>query len=766
MSDEKKLKKFRKKADKGDVSDYRNFQECYQLGIQGKVGVYVVKDPTRKSSTHDLNLSELRDLIVSILEDGTVSKFFSVKNKGFIRSVTVLHVANSSNPQSLLIDCFPEIKIHCVKIEKSHLDLNYLPSLLLSVPLNKVKDIHKLPKDLIPSKKREINEENEQETELNLISSYSERIAAKLRTYQITPSVLKLWNYPLNEWVNRETKIDLTPPLLFPGITENEEKSAKKPRIERLENDIKSNKTNALIGVNVGSVPENKQSALELIQLLKKQQQLQRKQEKSIEYVETISASDETAWKLLWSDELSFNIDKCLDDIEETMIKRASSNHIESFQKPLLVAAIDCEMCDTQLGLELTRLSVVDVFGTVKLDVLVKPELPILDYRTQYSGITEELLNPVTVSLAQAQVALMRLVSAETVLIGHSLENDLYCLNMSHRVCVDTALLYPHPKGFPLRRKLKILANDYLKQSIQQGNVTLLNDGTVLDIKEIEKEKLEGFGDIGKNPELTKIVEKDNTPVKEENNPLKECHDSIEDAKATLQLALLKMEKGPLFGIKDPEQQKIPLLQQLDESKTQSMLCWQEPRESCTSEVIGKEAKVVNGNTVKFERNGGMSQFGLEKCVGGTARAVRCDNVEETIMSACEFLHDKNVKNNEGEISSKMKFLYVGIDVKERNETEMKKESNEIYEKEKEIVKNCVSQLSATLSEKYEQEPGRGLIMLTSQMNTEETRKMLKQRRMGSSKALSAVVWNAELEAQLKELLKSCNHGYVGFIVV
>ena len=48
----------------------------------------------------------------------------------------------------------------------------------------------------------------------------------------------------------------------------------------------------------------------------------------------------------------------------------------------VLVAAVDCEMCRSDLGEELTRVSV-------------------LDYRTQYSGVTEDMLQDVTTTLQQ-----------------------------------------------------------------------------------------------------------------------------------------------------------------------------------------------------------------------------------------------------------------------------------------------------------------------------------------------------------------------------
>jgi hypothetical protein len=49
--------------------------------------------------------------------------------------------------------------------------------------------------------------------------------------------------------------------------------------------------------------------------------------------------------------------------------------------------AIDCEMCDTQRGHELTRLSVTDVYHRVLLDMLVKPPSPIVDCKPHAAGV-------------------------------------------------------------------------------------------------------------------------------------------------------------------------------------------------------------------------------------------------------------------------------------------------------------------------------------------------------------------------------------------
>lgn len=76
-------------------------------------------------------------------------------------------------------------------------------------------------------------------------------------------------------------------------------------------------------------------------------------------------------------------------------------------------------------------------------------------------------------------MAVLRLIAADTILIGHSLDCDLRALQLLHRRCVDTAITYPHPRGYPLRLKLRKLAEDYLHLRIQtQGDKG--NDGACL----------------------------------------------------------------------------------------------------------------------------------------------------------------------------------------------------------------------------------------------------------------------------------------------
>jgi len=135
------------------------------------------------------------------------------------------------------------------------------------------------------------------------------------------------------------------------------------------------------------------------------------------------------------------------------------------------VYGLDCEMCYTKQGLEVTKITLVDVSGAVVYDTLVRQANRIVDYNTRFSGITaEKLAKGPTKSLAAVQRDLLQYVNERTILVGHGLSMDLLVLRMFHFRVVDTSVLFPHPSGGKYKRSLKALAATLLRRDVQTGN--------------------------------------------------------------------------------------------------------------------------------------------------------------------------------------------------------------------------------------------------------------------------------------------------------
>ncbi|KAL8934889.1 MAG: hypothetical protein Q9216_005680 [Gyalolechia sp. 2 TL-2023] len=163
--------------------------------------------------------------------------------------------------------------------------------------------------------------------------------------------------------------------------------------------------------------------------------------------------------------------------------------HTPVLDRPDLPGAVcfDCEMGYTTYGMELIRLTATAwPDGRELLDVLVRPIGEILDLNSRFSGVRpEEFADaapyekhvgpgaPSTLQIAEsptkARDLLFELLTPETPLIGHALENDLNSARILHPTIVDTCLLYAHPRGLPLRFGLKVLMQKHLGRDIQIG---------------------------------------------------------------------------------------------------------------------------------------------------------------------------------------------------------------------------------------------------------------------------------------------------------
>lgn len=115
----------------------------------------------------------------------------------------------------------------------------------------------------------------------------------------------------------------------------------------------------------------------------------------------------------------------------------------------------------------MTKVTLVDWRFDVVYESLVKPSHPVLDYNTIFSGLQDGDLDHVTTTLADVQDHLLDIISADTILIGHALRNDLKALKIVHMKVIDTEDVFPHPRGLPFTRSLKLIVQEQFNLMIQ-----------------------------------------------------------------------------------------------------------------------------------------------------------------------------------------------------------------------------------------------------------------------------------------------------------
>ena len=86
------------------------------------------------------------------------------------------------------------------------------------------------------------------------------------------------------------------------------------------------------------------------------------------------------------------------------------------------------------------------------------------------------MMDCASTTLADVHNVLRKIISPNTILVGHGVDNDLRALQMIHRKIIDTAALYPHTRGAPYKLSLKRIALDYLRRAVQEDSGTLGHD--------------------------------------------------------------------------------------------------------------------------------------------------------------------------------------------------------------------------------------------------------------------------------------------------
>eukprot|EP01041_Mallomonas_annulata_P008198 gene8198-16857_t len=376
---EKSKKKSLKKAMKGQITTFSQYEQCILSGIHAKSDILFLHDKTRINCRHDVNITELRDLLISIFIDKPPPKFFEVKNRPFIRHVVIIHLSECDDPNALqglspmLFSSFPILttRVSC----GSNATNQYTPltKKLLTIDSDETDNNNTINTN--SNNNTNINSNNTISTASRLSSlSEASRLLAHLPRMQCVQS------YDIDNNSN---------------------------------NDVNDNNDNNNGEVEVEEPGENG-------------------------FIQTLSCHSEE-WKLLGGGEY-YNNKNDNNDYNKNVKKKnyndedGNSNNnttstnaanddatnVDDELLPMNMVAIDCEMCDTSQGLELTRISLVNANGVVLLDTLVLPDSPITDYRTQWSGISASTMKGVNIRLLQVQLELLRIIKSDTLLIVNS----------------------------------------------------------------------------------------------------------------------------------------------------------------------------------------------------------------------------------------------------------------------------------------------------------------------------------------------------------
>jgi DNA polymerase III epsilon subunit-like protein len=168
---------------------------------------------------------------------------------------------------------------------------------------------------------------------------------------------------------------------------------------------------------------------------------------------------------------------RCTRQKNKKNTQQQQNNEVElSLEEQANYVALDCEM----VGIgrrghksSLAQVTLVGWNGEVLFDEFVKQDQEVTDYRTFVSGITEEDLEDVELSISECRSQVLELIEGK-ILVGHALKNDVNALGISHPwfMTRDTAKYEPFMQvrfddGVLWPRKLKELVQEKVEREIQ-----------------------------------------------------------------------------------------------------------------------------------------------------------------------------------------------------------------------------------------------------------------------------------------------------------
>lgn len=201
------------------------------------------------------------------------------------------------------------------------------------------------------------------------------------------------------------------------------------------------------------------------------------------------------------------------------------------------LVSLDIEMVSTVNGKNIGRITILDHLGKTIYDKYVKPVDAVINYETEFSGLTKEnLSNGITLDKMKSEIS--KIIGKNTFILGHGLENDLTVLKMYHTKLIDTSYLFLSTGS--RRVSLKQLSKVYLKIEIHEGSHCSEEDARMclfllsLKIQEMLIAKKETSPEIELDDKIIKINNLEEA-LKNSKNSLFLWYASVEETKIFLE---------------------------------------------------------------------------------------------------------------------------------------------------------------------------------------------------------------------------------------
>ncbi|WUR02845.1 RNA exonuclease [Vairimorpha necatrix] len=169
-------------------------------------------------------------------------------------------------------------------------------------------------------------------------------------------------------------------------------------------------------------------------------------------------------------------------------LKCPNKQNVFTKSTPYFLISLDIEMVTTKIGKEVGRISLIDNLGNVLYDKYVKPINQVINYETEYSGLTKEILDDGIENYQMIQ-EISEFIGKDTVVLGHGLENDFTSLGMYHDKIIDTSYLFLSTQS--RRVSLQQLSRTYLKIQIQnQSHCSIIDATTCLKLLSLKIQEM------------------------------------------------------------------------------------------------------------------------------------------------------------------------------------------------------------------------------------------------------------------------------------